>query len=248
MSFFIIALTFLNIGLWIVFFIRFKKIFSTDKIIDETRDQMNRMIKDIDSATDRDMYLVREATKNIKGLLEDADRKMEEFSIASMRLRDMIAETEKQGKSTAKKSTVYTEYEKTQPVRKSITNPQIEQYLRNSKASSKSNPENSYEVVQKNQPDLFNQETTSSVLKDETIVTKDGAAYKEVPLIITEIYEDKPNGENEQIIENSIPEVHKEKSLKSQVSNLYNQGYKSEEIAQALGCSITEVDFIIDML
>lgn len=243
MSFFVIGLTFLNIVFWIIFFIRFKKIFSTDKIIENTRNQMNKMIKDIDSATDRDMYLARESTKKIKTLLEEADLRMEKFAEASMRLKDMLAEIEKQTKISGKKSPVFEEFEKSQPVRKKLINPQIEKYLQNSQINNK-NPDSSYEVVQKDQPDLFST-SESSLLKDETIITQDGAAFKEVPLIITDVYEDKPNVP---IIENSISNEPKERSLKSRVSELYNQGYRSEEIAQALSCSITEVDFIIDML
>lgn len=244
MSFFVVGLTFLNIVLWIVFFIRFKKIFSTDKIIENTRDQMNKMLKDIDSATDRDMYLARESTKKIKTLIEEADLRMEKFAEASMRLKDMIAEIDKQTKMNGRKSAVMDEYERTQASRKKLINPQIEKYLQNSKMSNR-NPDTSYELVQKDQPDLFSSEDSSSLLKDETIITQDGAAFKEVPLIITDVYEDKPNSP---VIENSISNEPKERSLKSRVSELYNQGYKSEEIAQALSCSITEVDFIIDML
>lgn len=247
MSFFVVGLTFLNIICWIIFFIKFKKIFSTDKIIEQTRHQMNNMIKDIDSATDRDMYLVRESTKNIKALLDEADKRMEVFASASLRLKDILAETEKHANAVGRKPSVLDSLEQKPVVRKSITNPQIESYLRNSKSSYSSTADSSYEVVNKNdvQPDLFSSDNQSSILKDETIVTKEGAAFKEVPMIITEIYEDKPVVP---VVENSISNEPKEKSLKTKVSELYNQGYKSEEIALALSCSITEVDFIIDML
>lgn len=252
MSLFIVAVTFINIILWIVFFIRFKKIFSTDKIIDETRMQMNQLIKDIDSATDRNMYLVREGKNTIDKVLKDADDYMQKFSEASMRLKNMIAETEKQNQKINKPTSVLDEYNKPKLTRKTLTNPQIETYLKNSQSIKKTDPESSYEVVSNSQPDLFTASNVTSVLKDETIITKEGAAYKEVPLIITDVYDEKledKNFDDEKIIvQNSIQQNYKENSLQQKVKQLYEQDYTSEQIAQQLSCSITEVDFIIDML
>lgn len=231
---------------------------------------MNKMVQDIDQVTDRDMYLVREASKNIRNLLDEADKKIGMFSEASMRLRSMIAESEKISKAT---STIQESFaipetkaapKTAAPVkRKSLTNSQINSYLKNTQAASRQyNSETSYEISPSIQQDLFNQEVSETVLKDETTITPDGAAYKEVPLINTQMYEDKPVPINEDnilsqpvgypqespMIINSIQEIEKPVTLKSKVIDLHRQGYKSDEIATALSCSITEVDFIIDML
>ena len=37
----VLALCLVNVVLWIIFFIRFKKLFSTDKIIENTSEKMN---------------------------------------------------------------------------------------------------------------------------------------------------------------------------------------------------------------
>ena len=68
-------------------------------------------------------------------------------------------------------------------------------------------------------------------------VTQDGAAFKEVPLIITKVYEEIPQN-NEQKTK---------KNLSKQVQELYNNGKSVEEIANELSCSRTEVQLIIDM-
>lgn len=250
---FIIFLTFFNIICWIIFFIRFKKLFSTGKIVDNTREQLQKMIQDIDSQTDRDLYIIRESSKNLRTLMEDADKKMNQFSEATDRLRTMIAETEKVSKSkiSLEPATVISENKPVQMKRKTLTNPQINSYIKNTKASKNYNSESAYEVRKDMQGDLFSEETGGTLLKDETTVTSDGAAYKEVPLIITNIYEDKPVDESAMPasdIRVPIVEYKKPTSLKEKVEELYKQGFKSDEIAQSLSCSITEVDFIIDML
>lgn len=257
MTYLIVFLTFFNITCWVIFFIRFKKIFSTDKIVEKTKNQMNKMIQDIDQVTDRDMYLVREATRNIKKLMEDADKKMEEFSVAGERLRNMIAESDKVNKSkvSVQDSNLFKEQVQTPIKRKTLTNPQINSYLKNTKAANKMNPESSYEITPGVQGDLFNSEASVSILKDETTVTLDGTAYKEVPLIITDVYEDKPVEKDETEVADIIPEYEnkmekpvKSKTLQENVILMHNQGYENDEIALTLSCSRTEVDFIIDML
>ena len=76
-------------------------------------------------------------------------------------------------------------------------------------------------------------------------VTSDGAAYKEVPLIITDVYQDSVELP---VIESSTPIKEKNDSLKKRVQDLYEQGMDSEQIASQVSCSVTEVEMIIAML
>lgn len=273
MNIFVISVCAVNIILWIIFLARFKKIFSTDSIIDKTREQMNKFISDIDKATDRDVYLSGEAAKRIQKLLDEEEQKLEMFNQASSRLRDMIAEADRINKLSNKKSTIFQDFNKVQPVKKNYNN-NINAYLENArKASQKNNqtldPESTFEPVKTGQQDLF-EEKQENIIKQEMNVTSEGAAYKEVPLIITEIYQDKKEdddgaepvekqGAEEQmqntrsdyetpIIESSVPERTHNQSLSKKVQDLYEQGMDSEEIASKLSCSITEVDLILAML
>ena len=91
-----------------------------------------------------------------------------------------------------------------------------------------------------NQQSLFDEETPKSEIEppvEEVNVRDDGAAYKQVPLIVTKVYEDKPIGEKE----------NSSKTLNKKVAKLYEQGLQVEEIAAELNCSISEVQFIIDL-
>ena len=206
MTFFVISVLTFNLILWAVFFIRFKKIFSTDKIVEKTEQQLNHLIKEIDMAADRDTYLAKETSKRIKNEIEEAERKMELFQEATNRLRDMIAEADKINK-----------------VQKYTIKPAVD-------------PDAAYELNIKNkkpeQGNLFEQ-------NNETIVTPDGAALHEIPLVITKVYDENQNG---------LTEAEKKKNMTHKVQRLFAEGYSAEDIAKKLDCSITEVQFIIDLL
>ena len=206
MTFFVISVLFVNLILWAILLIRFKRLFSTDKIVEKTEQQLNHLIKEIDMAADRDTYLAKETSKRIKNQIEEAEQKMELFNQATNRLRDMIAEADKINKG-----------------QKYNIQPAVD-------------PEAAYELNIKNkkpeQGNLFEQ-------NNETIVTPDGAAYQEVPLIITKVYDDQPN---------KLSEAERKKNMTATVQKLFAQGYSADEISQKLNCSITEVQFIIDLL
>ena len=110
MTFFVISVLTLNIILWIVLLIRFKKLFSTDSIIEKTQEKLEHLIRDIDNAADRDTYLAKETTKRIQSMIEEADLKMELFREATQRLRDMIAEADRinRGRGVAERIAVKT--------------------------------------------------------------------------------------------------------------------------------------------
>lgn len=227
-----IILSCISIVLMLIILVRFKKLFSTDSIIDTTKNKMNQIIIDVNNNTKRDLELINEATRRTSEFMNEANKKMKEFHEATQRLREMIAEAEKLG---AKKSNrvVYVENDKLGGIKP------VGQ-IKQSFSKSYINPDDSFSVTKKidenGQQSLFEQEETS-VLKDETKVTKDGAAYKEVPLIITKVYDEKM--------------IDKQKSpsfLNTKIEKLFNSGMQIEDIASELSCSISEVQFIIDML
>ena len=224
--------------LMIVILIRFKKLFSTDSIIDKTKSQMNRVIMDVNNNANRDLELINESSRRLRALLNEADKKMENFREATQLLRTTIAEAEK----VVKKKTAI-------------------------------DPEASFRVNKNmnfQQGSLFDEVAPEqkSVLKDETIVTPEGAAFKEVPLIITKVYDDKPKKEESQanVSSTAVKEYppkagasaaalsklstsqKSDSSLQEKVEKLFKQGMQIEDIAVELSCSTSEVQFIIDML
>ena len=192
--------------------IRFKRLFSTDKIIEKTEQKLNHLIKEIDIAADRDTYLAKETSKRIKKEIEEAERKMELFQEATNRLRDMIAEADKINKG-----------------QKYTIKPAVD-------------PDAAYEITMNNkkpeQGNLFEQNNdTYSNLRDKKSI--DGAAVQEVPLVITKVFDEHPD---------KMTDAEKKKNLSMNVRRLFSEGLSADEISKKLNCSITEVQFIIDLL
>ena len=70
-------LTAFNIVMWLIFALRFKKIFSTDDIINRTRNELNEMLSDINRSADRNIVLIDERIKQLKAVSAEADRHLE---------------------------------------------------------------------------------------------------------------------------------------------------------------------------
>lgn len=196
--------------LMIIILIRFKKLFSTDAIIEKTKNQMNRVIMDVNNNANRDMELINESSRRLRALLNEADKKMENFREATQLLRNTMAEAEKFTSNKKRKET----------------------YV---------DPDASYRLTEKapaKQGSLFDEPPEEKpILKDETVVTQDGAAYKEMPLFNIKVYDEKPG-----------TSAKSNRSLKEKVEKLFNQGMQVDAIAEELSCPASEVQFIIDML
>ncbi|MDR0624437.1 MAG: hypothetical protein LBG10_08415 [Treponema sp.] len=53
-----------------------KKRISPEGLLEEYQDEVNKLISEIDAATDRDAYLVEERIKSLKSLMEEVDKKI----------------------------------------------------------------------------------------------------------------------------------------------------------------------------
>lgn len=240
-SYIAIFLSLVCIILLIILLIKFKKYFSPDSVIEKARNQMNKMVSDINNQTNRDLELIRESNRRVKALLAEADQKMEQFKQATDRLREMIAIADKLDNQYETPQVYYENQNLSniKPVGQHSRTIAVQKYQNYSNID----PNASFQVTAAKQGSLFDDEPApviqESLLKDETTVTSEGAAYKEVPLIVTKVFDEKP----------VINKTEKQgKQLNENIRKLFNQGYQVEEIAKKLSCSITEVQFIIDML
>lgn len=71
-----IILCFINILLWIIFAIRFKKIFTTDEIIEKTREELNQMLADVNRNAERNITLIEDKIRELKSVAAEADRRL----------------------------------------------------------------------------------------------------------------------------------------------------------------------------
>jgi len=165
----------------------------------------------------------------------DIYRKMGTFKEATQLLHNTIAEAEKASHSKHTTSAVSTSFSSRQAI----------------------DPDASYRVrtipqtpgVQQSLfDDVEREEEKKSLLKDETIVTNNGAAFKEVPVINATSYDEKIAIVKRQKEAAEEQKQKSDRSLKEKVERLFNQGMQIEDIAQELSCPVSEVQFIIDML
>ena len=215
--------------LMIIILVRFKKLFSTDSIIEKTKSQMNRVITDVNANANRDMELINESSRRLRALLNEADKKMETFREATQLLHNTIAEAEKTGRThhSVNSTRPAIDPDASYRVRSVPQTPGVQQSL--------------FDEVEK-------EEEKKSILKDETIITKTGEAYKEVPVINTTTYDEKIGLIKRQKEALEIQSQNSDRSLKEKVERLFNQGMQINDIAQELSCPASEVQFIIDML
>lgn len=65
-----------NILMWIVFLRKFRAFFSTDKIISDTREDVNKIIKDINSISSRNIELIDDRIRQLKSVTAEAERRL----------------------------------------------------------------------------------------------------------------------------------------------------------------------------
>ena len=217
------AIVAINIVLWGVFIVRFKRLFSADDVIEKTRAEMDNMIRDINNNTVRAIDIIDDRTKQLKRLIEEADRRIalvrseEAKKLTASALRDTL---EKKSVSEVSRRAANT-YKKNAP-------------------RSRPSPDASYavtgeaEALAEMQHSLFDDTRTSVRTKAEMNVTDDGASYAKVPVIKPDVYFSE------------TPIVPK-KNFTKQVLEMAEMGLTIEQIAKQLSCSKTEVQMILDM-
>lgn len=236
-----IAVLLINIGLWIVFVIRYKKRFSSEKYLSEVRTELNNLTADINRTTERNIQLIQAAVNRSKALSREIDVKLDMLD-KKLALINSDIET-KQNAPQLLNTVNFSELKEKlhsaaefdeEPVARGFSEQAYEPVTR--KTSS-----NAYSSLGQKINSLVENDFESSVLdiRDEITITSEGAAYKEVPVISPKRYPDP---------QYTYPLKRKqEKDISSQVMELYTGGKTVSEIAQILSLSVTEVQFMIDL-
>lgn len=167
MQIFILAsITLINLALWIVFFIKFKSLFSTDDVVSETRAQINSLLTDIQHQTGICIDIIDERIKQLKQVSAEADRhvallkseiqKATEANVLQNSIQNAVQSAPKKtlGKAVEQK------YKKNQI-------PEI-------------NENDTYAVN-----DLFSGQ--EDVVQSDFTVTSDGASYGQIPVVAPKV-------------------------------------------------------------
>lgn len=216
-------LIFINLILWIVFAVKFRKVFSSEKIINEVREELNLMMADINRNAERNVNLIDDRIKTCKQVTAEADRHMNllfkelDKRAAQENIHNSIEETKNLSKKNAK----------VQP--KLTGNKNADKYVREQAqgelfVSSKELDQNSADDV----------EVDFSQIQEKTKIDKHkNMEGIEIPVISSDMYL-------------SEHPVTIKKSFNKQVKELYRQGESVESIAKILGRSIQEVQFVLE--
>ncbi|MBQ9909739.1 MAG: hypothetical protein IJM48_08065 [Treponema sp.] len=237
----------LNVTLWITFFLKFKRIFSTDDIIASTREEMDRMIADINHNAGRNIELIEDRIKQLKVIVAEADRHIE--------LSKKELEAQKASLSYQQKidSALQSRKQPYQSFASGNSGRAAQQYMRNqgnavhAGISDGIQGSRRYELtdegnrhVNQLQGDLFDQaetENSRGIVSDAGTtftVESDGSSYASVPVIGGNVtYAEEP--------------IQPQRKLSELVHDLYLAGHSVEEIAREVNRSTTEIQLALEM-
>ncbi len=225
-----------NVVMWIVFLRHFKNLFSTDDIVSTTKDEINKILADLNHQTERNLSVYENTANRLKALNAETDKKIRLL----MDLENKIGTTSKvsekvNGKSvSATKKTAITAYERNKAKHHLDSEDTV--------VLTRSGERFSAEPLQTT---LFNEKTDYAQNKEENeiasntevIVNETGESYAEIPVVSPKVF----------VPEQPIDLGKSEDDLKTKILKLFDQGYSTETIIKELGCSATEVQFVLSI-
>lgn len=250
MAVLIILLCVFNLVMWLLAIVRFRKIFSTDDIIEKARHELNNMMMEINRNAERNISLIEDRIQKLKEVTEETDRhieilrgelkSVENTKVFQSRLLGGVepkpaAPVAKKTRTSAKKVAAKVEESNELFDEKNLVALQ-------EKTPSEPKPRGPLAMYQREQSiskkpaerDSFSQEIDEIVKKSSFQVENQESRAKK-----------NSSGPEIVVAENLIKP---KKSKKDQVRDLAATGMTVDEIAQQLKTTTTEVEFILEML
>ena len=230
-----IFLSLICIVLLATILIKFKRLFSTEAIIEKTKVQMNKIVTDINNNANMCIELINNATKRTRTLMSETDQQMDDFKEAAQILRELISKVERINQPDLTNNLIYmdslgmgdSKSQKTKSEKSSSTS------IKTTTISNKGGYKlNAYKGQQQS---LFDQDVSDNVSVNIKSSTKEkNDSIDLIPKIVTNIIPNDPSSTSN--------------LLDERVRKLYSSGFDVDEIARKLSCSTSEVQFIIEML
>ena len=236
----------INLLLWAVLFLHFKSKYSSEKILADIADELNKLIRDINKETNNCVTIVKDCRANLLKLIDESKQYIEE----SKKYTDLSHKSlERKAKSIQVMEAV--NKEAPPPRRRRTSYSDLAPGLGFSRSPI--------------QQDLFEKSPI-----DDVLLAREEEYKTEVILDSTNVQEkNEIQEENSLVEENSmseltvpeiniseiqLPEITKaqkqvlaEKSLRDRVLELHSEGFSQEVIASRLDVSLIEVQLIVDM-
>ena len=148
----------INVGLWLFLYIKFKTEFSSAKVLENIRLEVDKLLIEIQRETENTILLIEARIEGLKQLIDEADKRI---SIAEGEIKKRRHEKQVLSKLHA---------EETVPVKKTQVQKKLEAY--EILASPTPAPNTPPEVEVAVEPELFNQEPQFSVAQEPVKIKK----------------------------------------------------------------------------
>lgn len=226
MTLIIALLILINLILWFVFFLKFKKLFSTDDIIQKTRDEYDLLLSDVNRNALQNIDLIDMKIEELKTLIEIADRRL-----STVHSESQFQQAKEQISKPYSKRTVHRQEEIAAV--SAVENDSAYNIDVDVKKSRKKNVSASNLEVEKTRKSTRKNSVTNTIPTEKTFQPQKTVNISDYKL---------PN------IYMSDNPIQKKKSFQEQVMELYNAGYSVDQIAHELNKSTTEVELMVEML
>ncbi len=228
----------LNLVLWLFFLRKFNRFFSTDKIIQNTKTEVDNIIRDLNRATERDMTIIDARLQEIKAASAEAERHI------------LVAKTEleRQSKVSHYQAVISSQNKKSGDFSSSVKKEEPKKHSDTKSFSNISDglfSSNSYSITKEGQialnggqQELFEQQTEEPFVNSPSgtkfSVDTQGNGFAAIPKIGGNVhFADEP--------------IKPKKTINQQIKELSDKGYTIEMIARELNLTTTEVQFSLDM-
>lgn len=222
--FFILFITILNLGLWVIFLIRFKNLFTYDEKLDAAEERLMTIIKQTEQVCLRNVEIAKNYNQQLKDTISETERHI-------AMLHGELENLEK--KENFLKPQVLPKSEKME--RKPVPRTSARTF----------DPANrSYESLLDGLFDTDEGIASSRLTSGgEITIRRDGSSYATVPVYETsEILEESPVHEKNRFDEESDID----NDFTHKVRKLSLEGFSEIQIAKKLGCSLNEVELVLD--
>lgn len=237
---FAVTVLLVNLVLWILLLTRFRALFDTGDIVDKMQTVVTELNRDLNRAAQRDITLFNECSKQLHVLLDEADKKVvllkdeeqkaelliEKLQMSYTKLKASIPDrTAAEGESAISKSggtkrRAVSSYKKVAPKR----------------AAEKSVS-----------PSSFASGGTRSGVQQQLFEDRESNMNINVPALQGESEYIKKNVGSHIYLSEKKQEESGATDFSAQVMAMKGSGFSTEQIAERLSCSLTEVQMILDM-
>jgi len=221
--------------MWIVFLRHFKNLFTTEDIVASTKEEVNKILMDLDRQTERNLMLMDNSIARLKSLNAEIDKKLkllDEMKNSAAGTAELTARIN--SKPSAGRKIAASAYEKNKTAKKNINS-------EDTVVLTRTGDQLSVEPLQTtlfNEKSDFQQDKNSEIPVNHDIhVDSQGAAYAQIPVVAPKVF-----------VSDTIADLSKApETLKDKILKLFDQGYNADVISRELGCSATEVQFVLDI-